>query len=97
MKHFFVIFTIFRQNGVIFLIIWWLYDGRHILYMAVGVHIVRRPSTARTATVVQRGLAWKGEVFTAEYMMYLGVWAGGVGNVGLCSTIACQIDVRVGA
>ena len=36
-------------------------------------------------------------MFTAEYMMYLGVWAGGVGNVGLCSTIACQIDERVGA
>lgn len=53
----FVIFTIFRQNGVIFLIIWWLYDGRHTLYMAVGIHIVCRPSTARMATVVQRGLA----------------------------------------
>lgn len=57
LTHNFVIFTIFQQNGVIFLIIWWLYDGRHILYMAVGVHIVRRPSTVRMATVVQRGLA----------------------------------------
>ena len=57
LTQYFVIFSIFQQNGKIFLIIWWLYDGRHTLYMAVGVHIVRRPSTARTSTVVQRGLA----------------------------------------
>jgi len=36
-------------------------------------------------------------VFTAEYMMYLGVWAGGVGNSALSSMIVCRTDERVGA
>ena len=87
LTHNFVTFTIFQQNGVIFLIIWWLYDGRHILYMAVGVHIVRRPSTARTAPVVQREYGLKVDRLTAENMRLDSVLINGKGNSDFCLAV----------
>ena len=55
--------------------------------MAVGVHIVRRPSTARTATVVQREYGLKVDRLTAENMRLDSVLINGKGNGDFCLAV----------
>ena len=65
--------------------------------MAVGVHLFCRPSTARTATVVQREYGLKVDRLTAENMRLDSVLISGKGSGGFCLAVEWRKGVHTRA